>query len=382
MDAVAPGQNTLPAGGPAVGALHDSVAAERQRARADRELVATISYVASLSSAKQTVDPLLDRVRMITIPWKGDTPLADADRSTLQQALAQLKDQLLNHDPLREFTPASLEERIAAHLQSPDSAQSLRVTYGGVVGMAVIVAIGVISLPYTLPLGTRIVLSSPSFLLVSVFGVVWFFLSSLVGFKQELRRSFNFICGGTLLLALFFVHFVVVYLKHWDNRPLVRYGGVIGIATLSVFCMYYGLVLYARLMHVTSKFMSVWLYLACVAASGLVTTVIVLLRPTDHPAYFTLAIGTLWPLTLAAFFGAGVARSLHRVSLTAYRHSLRWMYIFMAGTFAGSIAYGIALIILGKLSGADLSAALVCFAAPPMLLLLYAGYSFKRETSR
>jgi hypothetical protein len=85
---------------------------------------------------------------------------------------------------------------------------------------------------------------------------------------------------------------------------------------------------------------------------------------------------------LFTVLGTGVARSILKAVTTAYAVSMRWLYIFMAVTWAGSFAFSAVMVWQRQLSGASLSAALGLFALPPTILLMYVAYTFKRETSR
>lgn len=347
----------------------------------DRLLVDTVVYLASLSSQSDTIDRMLDPLRYITARWQQTEPLKQADRVELQRLVVQLKDYLIYRDPLRAFTEQSLEERLQANLQHkvPEAGQR-SIGFAAVVVASCGVAMAAFIMPFTFH--TRQLLAAPAFLLVSIIGTVWFYLTSLVNFKPELKRVFTLLCTGTVLLGLLFVHFVLIQLLGWGEHPIFRYGGLLIIATVAVGAMYAALYLYARMLNLRGLCMSRGL-IAVVAIIGMAGAAAVsLAMPVRNPGYFGFALGSLLLLNVLSLFAAGVARSIYLSVTAAYASSMRWLYIFMAGTFAGSLAYGGVLVWQGHLSGSLLSAALGLFAVPPVLLLLYSGYSFKRETSR
>ncbi|MET0779776.1 MAG: hypothetical protein ABWY71_02995 [Candidatus Saccharimonadales bacterium] len=348
----------------------------------DRQLVDSIVYLASLSSSVKAIDHQMDTLRSVTAQWDGGTPLKESDRGRLLQLADWLKVYLINSDTLREFTKDSLEERLQSYLHHGTAREGLHVSFWSVTVCALFAALLVFVIPYTPSLATRALFASPAFLLVGVIGVVWLYLSSLTNFKPELRRAFLYICSGTGMLGIFFAHFVLVRLFEADEEPLFRYGGFIALAASAIMLMYGGLVVYARLQGYRSRFMSPAVYGVSLAGAAALAALAALIRPTAHPAYFGFTFACLLALTVSTVFAAKVARIINRGAAAAYAISIHWLYIFMLGTFFGSLAYETALLVLGHLSGAPLSAALGLFAIPPLLLLLYTGHSFKKETSR
>lgn len=347
----------------------------------DRRLIETITYLASLSSSMRDIDPMLDPLRLITLRWHETTPLEEPDRQELKQLEYRLRNYLITSDPLRDFTEASLEERVNSHLNG-DKVQRPWLGFAGVLILAAFVAAAVLAIPYTPSLATRALLASPAFLFVGLLGVIWFYLSSLTNFKQELRQAFVWLCLGTTVLGMFFMHFVFVQILEMSDRQLFRYGGLLALATLAVMCMYRGLVLYARLLQHDNLFTSAQNFAAALAVAVSSAATIATARQVPEPFYFGFSMACLISLTVTAGFSAMVGRAIYRDTSVTYRASIRWLYVFMASTFFGSIAYGTAIVVLGQLSGTALSVALACFAIPPVLLLLYSGYSFKVETSR
>ena len=347
----------------------------------DRRLTDTIVYLASLSASLEEIDPMLDTLRMVTANWNGQTPLPNKDREALEGLETQLKDYLINHDPLREFTKETLDERVNLYL-NPPPAKRKSIGFAGMVGLSAGIALLAFAIPYTPSLSTRALLASPAFCLAGVIGVAWFYLSALTNFKAEIKQAFAWVSAGTVTLGVFFMHFVVVQLLGAGDGQLFRYGGLIALATIAVMMMYSGLVMYARLLGLSSWFMSFKGYLIATVGALALTVGIVVLRSVEQPMYFGFTLACLNMLTVAALYAGRTSQLIYRHATAAYTTSVRWLYVFMMGTFYGCIAYTSALVVLGYLNGAPLSAALALFAIPPVLLLLYSGYSFKKETNK
>lgn len=71
-----------------------------------------IVYLASLVSDINRIDPWLDRLRGITSLHDPATPLSPEDEQTLLNLQAQLREYLINGDPLRRFEPEVLDQKI------------------------------------------------------------------------------------------------------------------------------------------------------------------------------------------------------------------------------------------------------------------------------
>src|SRR5687767_15048650 len=78
------------------------------QARIDR-----IIYLCQLTSVPAKVDVLMNTLRAITARWDSRTLLSVEDTNRLEQLEADLRSHLIHHDPLRKFTPESLEQRVA-----------------------------------------------------------------------------------------------------------------------------------------------------------------------------------------------------------------------------------------------------------------------------
>jgi|GEM_PF-4809284 len=79
-----------------------------------------ISYVASLASKPQEIDPLLDDLRTITSKTSSGS-LTSTDQSKLRQVYLRVEDYLAKRDPFRTYEPDMLRELITRKLDESNS---------------------------------------------------------------------------------------------------------------------------------------------------------------------------------------------------------------------------------------------------------------------
>ena len=87
--------------------------AERQSTKATTILDA-IFYLAGLASNPADIDPLLDKVRKITVT---DEVFSAADTLELMRVYLQIEEYLETKEPLRTFTKEELRARLSPELQ-------------------------------------------------------------------------------------------------------------------------------------------------------------------------------------------------------------------------------------------------------------------------
>ena len=170
--------------------MGNKLSLEGSNITADRQLVDTVVYLASLTSQTEEIDPMLDSLRYITARWTQSEPLPVEDRAELRQLVVELKDYLINRDPLRAFSKQSLDARLQANLHSdlPEPASSRPIGFATVIVASCGVALAAFITPLTLSIRLRSLIAVPAFLLVSIIGTVWFYLSSLANFRVEFKR--------------------------------------------------------------------------------------------------------------------------------------------------------------------------------------------------
>lgn len=76
-----------------------------------------VAYVSNLVSSPSEIDPLLDKVRILTAGVDRNKPLAAADEKMLETVYLQIETYLLEKEIARKFTKDSLRQNIANRLQ-------------------------------------------------------------------------------------------------------------------------------------------------------------------------------------------------------------------------------------------------------------------------
>jgi hypothetical protein len=78
----------------------------------DNALLDSVIFLGSLASNPADIDPILDRVRIITAAHDTAKPLADAETTELRAVYGELEDYLVNRERLRNFDREQLEQLV------------------------------------------------------------------------------------------------------------------------------------------------------------------------------------------------------------------------------------------------------------------------------
>ncbi|MGF7228355.1 MAG: hypothetical protein ACQR33_00010 [Candidatus Saccharibacteria bacterium] len=343
----------------------------------DRTLIDNVLYLASLASEPAKVDPLLDQLRIITSQWVPGTALQPAARSDLEELSRQIKQYLVTDDPLRNFSPETLEARIESKNQPPKKTASY-----WLIVVACLALAGIVLLVPATSLSVRFSLAIPVFLLVVALATTWFYLTSLSSFKPELKRAFLYLCAGNIGLGLQYIAFSAIALLKIGDRPALRYAGMPVIAAVSYFWIYFGIRAYARTLQIRTRFTSLQLLFAISTGLLAVVSALAYVSHTANAIWFVLSELDIIVIGISALFGARLAQIISAGLNTAYARSVRCLYYFLGIVALVAPPFSIIMYSHGSLTGDLLGALLGAFGAPPMLLVLYSGWSFKRETSR
>lgn len=354
----------------------------------DRDLVDAIVYLASLAAQPQAIDAALDTLRIITANWAPETPLDETDRAVLKKLATDLKDYLINRDPLRSFTEQTLEQRLQENLKNRYQTSRLAFDFNAAALGSLGLAEATILIPSGLNIIDRIILSIPIFLMLITLTNAWFYLTSLKNFKIELRKVFSYICIGTVGLGVQFLHFTYIQLAGLGQVPLYKYGGLPLIGLLSFLAFYIGLRKYTNLLKLNNKSLPTQ-FVGGILLLGVVLVGLssYLLRISDK-SYFILSLGSVVSIAIMAIFNSQIAHTITDGVTPVYALSIRRLYLFFLAVAAGSSAYTLVIIWIVSLggsvglSGNALSTTLGICATPALLLLLHSGYSFKKETSK
>jgi hypothetical protein len=286
---------------------------------------------------------------------------------------------LVNKDPLRKFTPVTLEDYLnsANNQLSTTKRDAIVIIIGSIIAGGTPLLLSVLS---SFPLQKSLLLTIPVFLVFLHIGIAWLYLSALSNFKKELQQAFLFICIGIILLSIAFSHYVIIELFEVGTQELFRYGGLTLLAASCYFFMYIGLRQYARLMNVKSKSTS----LLTLFSSSAVVAVSAIIIPhggqQGSEPHFDLGLSGVWLFSLFLFFCMVVSGKITKSVTPAYAKSMKWLHIYFILGFVGSLSSVIALPIIGQLNGGFLYTLIALLGIIPQLMLLYAGYSFKKET--
>lgn len=337
-----------------------------------------IIQLARLGSDPQAIDPLLDSLRLVTSTWDGVSPLPPESETRLVELEKNLRSYLLNKDPLRNFTTQTLETHLKT--KSTNRIRALQELVTTLVVSSLTASLGV-WLPVfgVLPWDQGFTLMIPLFLLVLHTGIAWQYISTLGTFNAAVRRAFTFICTGIVLLSVAFSHYVAIELLGLNNLEFLHYGGLTLLVAASYFFIYAGLKMYAGLLGVRS-FWTSWRNLLGVSAAVVLAAC---LAPHGGQVqtewFFDLGLSGMWLFCAFLVFAAGVAGNIIKNVTVAYARSMRWLHIYLLIGCVGSLGGVIALPVFGQLNGGFLYTLIAVMGIPPQLLLLYTGYSFKKE---
>lgn len=344
----------------------------------DRKLIDRIIYLGSLASQRSDIDPMMEPLREITANWQDTEALSAEDRATLQQLESQLKTYLVKQDPIRAFTPDSLELRL--HEQALHKTTTKRAM--GVVLMLSVLAAGIgFAIPWPLSFNDRLLLMTPLFFLVLHIGIAWLYLTALKNFKPDMQRAFVYVCIGIIVLSIGFSHYVVIQLLGVGAHPVLKYGGITWLIGVPFIFIFLGLSIYGRLLKVKSRLLQ-W-----PVSLGIVGLLSLLLVVAPHAPVEDEFLFDFWMLgasmvTIFGLMSSVLAKKITDATTIAYAKSMHWLYYYMLVLGLGSILALASLFVLGGLHGIALSLVIAICGIPPQLVLLYTGYLFKRETSK
>lgn len=344
----------------------------------DRKLVKSVVYLASLASESKEIDPKLDILRKITAGWNPQMPLGPSNVATLQKLISDLKDYLVNRDPLRSFTSEALDERLTSEIEG-----NRRKLLPFAVMLAACVAVGVIAAVVPLPISrlNQNYLSVTSILLSTNAVTIWLYLSSLSNFKPELQRVFIYLGAGAVSIGLACLHYLLIGLFQVTDLPLFKYGGATEIALIGVALIYFGLRKYAGILGIDMKKISSLLNIGLVISVGL-TAVVAFLRGVPDKLFFGLSLESITATLVFAVAGQMFVKRILESVTASYAKSLKIFRIFQVAVSVVAVAFIIALVWFGQLSVGTLSLLIGVAAIPTIALFMYSGYSFKKETSR
>jgi len=348
------------------------------------KLIERVTYLASLASRLEDVDPMMDALRSVTVRWHQSEQMSPNDQAALEGLERKLKDYLLHSDPLRNFTPQSLEQRLQDQTVSQSSFlkvhhEQATLVISGSLGVTILT---MALLPNSIAFSDRLMIAMQPFYTILCIGTIWFYLSALRNFRRELRHSFILMCLAVICMGVSFSVYAAITLLKGGDLEVFKYGGLLWTVTLSFIFLYLGLRVYARLIGLKNAFTSLW----NVVAMGLVLGAAAVLvphasRPTSE-FFFDLSFASAVVYTGVAIFGSILALGIAKNVTAAFRRSMHWIFIYQLTCVPGAIIGSASLYYLGRMNGRTLNLELALAGIVPLLLLFYTGYSFKKETSK
>ena len=341
-----------------------------------------IVYLASLASDKNSIDPMLDTLRMITSKQQAGEASNEDDKARLTSLEGELKGFLINQDPLRSFTSESLEERLQdndKHLTGPD--KNKQTFWFVLIASFLTLATAFLLLPASLSLQSRAILAVPPYLTVITIGVTWFYLSSLKNFKPGLRRAFILLSCSWIMMSIVQLHYAVILQFDLLRYPLFKFAGLTIFVSLWMMFAYLGLRKYAGLLGLRNRLTS-WKWIG-----GSVVALVLLVLLAPHPssipdeAFFRLAMACVVPTIPLGIFSSLLAFDIKRHVTPAYAKSMTILAWYLSIVTVNCIIGITMLFFIGVLSALVL-AAIVSSGAIPQIISLYTGYLFKKNTSK
>jgi len=341
--------------------------------------VDSITFLASLISDPQAVDSKLDTLRSITSRLVPGKVLPADDQARLDALQSELKDYLINHDSIRSFTPETLEQTIAGHFGSRHRSpqKELALLFGAIIIMYLA---GVVLSPANLPLFKHFLLASPVLVALLYGAIAWLFLSSRKNFKSEIKKVYNYFCGGIIFGALGSIQFPLIFaFPQVAALPPFRYVGFVLPYFFMCLAFYLGASFYARQLNIPQRLWSVpW-------TGGISLLIVGVLCVLPHSAQVTqpffydlslLSVGANAWLSLAAtVLSFKIVRSI----TSRYQRSMRFFALGQATQGLGCILLTTLLLINGPTPTLVVGIGAIPFVLSATLLLISA-YTFKAKS--
>jgi len=341
--------------------------------------VDSVTFLASLISDPQAVDSKLDTLRTITARLAPGEAPAGQDLARLEVLQNELKDYLINHDPIRSFTAETLEQALSNHFSS--RGRSVRKEFVLLLSSIVAAyAVCVVLTPASLVLFKRFLLPLPVVVSLLYGAIAWLFLSSRQNFKTEIRNVYNYFCGGITLGAIGSVQFPLIFVfPTVAAMPIFSYIGFVVPYFIMCIAFYLGANLYVRQLNITQRLWSV----PVVSGVGVLIAAILLSLPhsprVTNVFFYDLSLVTIgidvWLSVAATVLSIKVARRV-----TARYQQSMWLFGWgQAAQGVGCTGFTTLLLIKGPTP-----ALLVGIGAIPYIvsatLLLISAYTFKSKS--
>jgi len=344
----------------------------------DHSLVDRIIYLTSLVSDPVAVDPMLDTLREITAKMQPTDPLSSDEYTKLHTLESNLKYYLVNDDPVRSFSVASLDENLYKYFSTrakgrlPAKKQLLLVIGITLVSYSIAVIAGGFSL-------RGLLIMSPVGLTLLNFGIAWFFWSATKNYAQEIRTMYEYFSAGIIIRSIALVQFPVLLAIPSLRRLLFfHYVGFLPPFILMSIIFYYGMLLYAKRLKLSTRFMSV----AAISIGSVLFTIVIFLASWDvigqHALFFSISLLSFLLSAYISIPAGGLALTVARHITPRYARSMRLLALSQLLFSFGCICFATVLaVVAGPLTNLEIGLTALTFI-PPEVLLLLSAYSAKR----
>lgn len=350
---------------------------ESQDAHNQRRRIDTIIYLASLSSDFNAINPILDTMRIITAKI-GNTGTPDSDDiKRLTSIEAKLRKYLINDDPVRTFTPASLQSALDKHFQQPNHRTTLAKYITATIIWLIILCIIVALLPFDF---TQKAVSLPVLGVVSLFIYIpWAYLSSLKDFNPTLKTAYKWFCTGFIVIGIGSALAILpAVFPEIINVVLFRYGTIPIIFVASDILIYYSIWKLATALNVRAQEKSIP---KIIPVYFLISIFIILLpHPTTEPseAYFDFTIISYFAMFMLLVHSAALAHRISKVISKRYTKSVSWLSISLFGLAAASLITGAYTFFTGQANVATYAIVAIIYTIPGLASVASAAY-FKQQ---
>jgi hypothetical protein len=346
----------------------------------DQNLLDVTIFLASQASERQVIDPLLDTVRSVTAQMRPGQPLTSADRAKLLKVQEQIKDYLINRDPLKVFTKESIERKLAERTSEDLPLLQRRPIIGlaGVWVLSFLLYFLTFLIPFPLSLNDRAQLSSPMFFVGLHAGTAWFYLSGLKNIKAHLRQAYYAIVAGVLIIVVGVAHLPIVQLFGLTNLPVFRYGGFLASFTVASIFLYLGPVLFAKLLGLKTRFANPWLCLGLSALAAAFSIIGGQMLGRADVFFFDLAIAACLINAILCGLGAVICWKIVRTVTQLYSRALTWFGAALAMVALGSINSAVVIWLTPNMHSLGPPYSMIPYMISE-LLMLQSGYVFKKR---
>lgn len=301
--------------------------------------VDVVTYLASLVSQPDKIDSMLDTLRFITSAKRQGQPLLDEEKQSLQDLASQLQQYLIQKEPLRAFTQATLEQKLYEHFVAERKIRRDRR------GAITVVGLMIASMFATnlLPVGTkttRFNLAIAVAIVVGLFGaLIFLLLVALRSFSDATKKAFYLISAGAALEGVKIVLDPILMIYYHSQVPWLGLWWLYFVHPLGYLLIYIGIRKLAEVLGVKNLLMNRWFVVLASLGLGLAFWLPLSQGPMPQASQFGLAVAA--GVLLFAFRAAtsGLTFVMWRRAQEPYRTPIKWLFLSQIAMLVVPIAF-------------------------------------------